>query len=290
MTYNPMNVELQTPTDKYLHYVGRHGNSMQYFNVVLIYVNKALRNGVPLNTPEHLRPSHMTHMMSIEKADTSKNNIRRFLNGFANFCVRHDLIPKNPFALVPPAHVEPADPHVITPDQAANLLEDVVENFPECVAGVAILLFAGLRKSEIVRLTWDSVSLEAGYIMLSSSITKTRRRRVVEISANLRRILELAPRQDPEMVLNHAMLTSLRYVFRRNNIPRNALRHTFASAKLALTKDVMRVSEEMGNSPQIVYAHYSGLYTPNQATLYYGTFPSSLRAYRRPEPSPASQD
>jgi integrase len=291
MTQETESITTLSPSDQYLHYVGRHGNTLQYFNVVKCYVNKALKAGVPLDEPKHLNASHMTLMMSREKAQCSKNCMRRFLNCYANFCERNDMIIKNPFRIVPPAFVEPLDPGVISPDTAANILDDVVENFPECLAGVAILMFAGVRKSEITRLRWSAVNREAGFIMMSSSITKTRRRRVIEITPNLDKILEYAPRvpdscvDGDDFVMSESRLTSLRYLFRRHDVPKNGLRHTFASSKLALTRDAMKVSEEMGNSPQVVHAHYSGLYTPNQAALYYGTFPNSLRAYRPHQPA-----
>ena len=63
-------------------------------------------------------------------------------------------------------------------------------------------------------------------------------------------------------------------------IPRkpNALRHSFASYRLALLGDAAKVAFEMGNSPQVVHSHYKNLVTPAEAERWFAIGPSEAAA------------
>ncbi len=75
-----------------------------------------------------------------------------------------------------------ADPGILTPDELAQLL--AVVDDPQLKLFIAIGAFAGLRPSEIERLRWRNIGTDT--IVLGRDVTKTKRRRVVPISANLR--------------------------------------------------------------------------------------------------------
>ncbi len=55
--------------------------------------------------------------------------------------------------------------------------------------------------------------------------------------------------------------------------PQNALRHSYGSYRLAQCHDAARVSLEMGNSPQIVFAHYRELVKPRDAERFWALAP-----------------
>ena len=57
---------------------------------------------------------------------------------------------------------------------------------PELVPFVAIGAFAGLRHAEIKRLDWQEIDLERGFIEVKGAKAKTRQRRLVPISENLK--------------------------------------------------------------------------------------------------------
>jgi hypothetical protein len=57
--------------------------------------------------------------------------------------------------------------------------------------------------------------------------------------------------------------------------PANAMRHSYASYRLADCHDAARVSLEMGNSPQIIFAHYRELVKPKDAKSYWQIKPAS---------------
>ena len=52
------------------------------------------------------------------------------------------------------------------------------------------------------------------------------------------------------------------------------MRHTFGSYRLAQCQDAAKVSLEMGNSPQMVFAHYRELVKPKDAERYWDIKPA----------------
>jgi hypothetical protein len=59
--------------------------------------------------------------------------------------------------------------------------------------------------------------------------------------------------------------------------PHNALRHSFASYRLAATQDAPRVALELGHSgsPQLVFSHYREVVTPEDAERYWQIRPAT---------------
>jgi integrase len=67
-----------------------------------------------------------------------------------------------------------------------------VASDPGLVPGLAFMLFAGVRPSEVERLAWPAAAAGDG-LVIGSSESKTRRRRLVPILAPLRAFLEAFP-------------------------------------------------------------------------------------------------
>ncbi len=55
----------------------------------------------------------------------------------------------------------------------------------------------------------------------------------------------------------------------------NALRHSYASYRLADIKDAARVALEMGNSPAMFFRNYRELVTEQQAAAWFGVLPET---------------
>lgn len=55
----------------------------------------------------------------------------------------------------------------------------------------------------------------------------------------------------------------------------DALRHSYASYRLALIKDVQQLAMEMGNSPSIIFRHYLSLKHEDEAEKWFGIRPKS---------------
>jgi len=55
--------------------------------------------------------------------------------------------------------------------------------------------------------------------------------------------------------------------------PRNVLRHSFISYRIAKVKSADQVALEAGNSPSIIFKHYRELTTEDQADSWFGIMP-----------------
>ena len=55
--------------------------------------------------------------------------------------------------------------------------------------------------------------------------------------------------------------------------PRNVLRHSFISYRIAKVKSADQVALEAGNSPSIIFKHYRELTTEEQADKWFGIVP-----------------
>ena len=56
----------------------------------------------------------------------------------------------------------------------------------------------------------------------------------------------------------------------------NVLRHSFASYKLAIKRDVNALALEMGNSPQMLKRDYLELATPRQGKHWFSLMPNDV--------------
>ena len=56
----------------------------------------------------------------------------------------------------------------------------------------------------------------------------------------------------------------------------DALRHSYASYRLAIIHDIPRLSLEMGNSPAIIKAHYLNLKHDDEGKAWFALRPSAL--------------
>src|SRR5262249_40126475 len=138
--------------------------------------------------------------------------------------------------------------------------------------------FAGLREAEIQRLDWSEVDLGRSHIEVKAAKAKTARRRIVPIRANLAawlrpyatikgRVVRVGARRKLERVRKAAGLTRW---------PKNGLRHSFASYRLAATHDAPRVAWELGHTtPHLLYNTYRELVLPNEAERYWKIAPAA---------------
>jgi integrase len=134
---------------------------------------------------------------------------------------------------------------------------------PELLSAVAIGAFAGLRSEELKRLDWSCVHIEEKHIEVPAKIAKTKTRRVVPLSDNLRRWL-LPYRKQSGRVFPFANLAiQFNKLSKKTGIPwkRNGLRHSFISYRVAKIDKVDKVALEAGNSATVIRSNYLKMVT-----------------------------
>jgi integrase len=135
-------------------------------------------------------------------------------------------------------------------------------------------LDAVLRSAEMARLDWSAVDLDRRIIEVRAGQAKTASRRVIPITDNLASWLAPLPRRGRVVpsCTQHKEITALA---KSLGIPwpRNVLRHSFISYRIAIVKSADQVALEAGNSPAIIFRHYRELTTEETAKEWFGIEP-----------------
>jgi integrase len=211
-------------------------------------------------------------MGGLKLGATTKNDMRRVLGTCGNWAEKqgHLIKGSNPFMGMVRYKEEKAAVSIFTPEQIASLLKKADATLRPFIALGA---FAGLRTAELQRMDWSEIDLDRGFITVAASKAKTRRRRLVPISDNLK--LWLTPlRQACGPICVHVCAQhAAREKCEGFKWAKNGLRHSFISYRLAILHDTARVALEAGNSPQVIFAHYRELVTPEAAEAWFDVKP-----------------
>jgi integrase len=146
---------------------------------------------------------------------------------------------------------------------------------PDLIPILAIGAFSGIRMAELDRLDWSAVDLERGIIELRAGQAKTGSRRVIPVTDNLAAWLEPLERKGmvvPSVKAHHRAVAAHAAAL-KIEWPRNVLRHSFISYRIATVKSADQVALEAGNSPSIIFKNYRELTTEEQADKWFGILP-----------------
>jgi integrase len=167
--------------------------------------------------------------------------------------------------------VKSGDVTIYSPAQFQKILHSAP---PHLIPMLAISAFAGIRTAELARLDWSAVDLDRGLIELRASQAKTASRRLIPITANLAAWLQPLERKG-RIIPSGEYAKESTALARALGIewPRNVLRHSFISYRIATVKSADQVALEAGNSPSIIFKHYRELTTEEQANDWFGIVP-----------------
>ena len=163
------------------------------------------------------------------------------------------------------------DVAVFTPEQMTKILHAAP---PHLIPILAIGAFSGIRMAELNRLDWSAIDLERGIIELRADQAKTASRRLVPITDNLRAWIEPLTRKGKVVrhTLLHREVTALARALKME-WPRNVLRHSYITYRIAKVKSADQVSLEAGNSPSVIFKNYRELTTEEEADKWFGILP-----------------
>jgi integrase len=162
---------------------------------------------------------------------------------------------------------------------SARELAALLENADETLRPlVAIGGLAGLRTAELLRLDWADVWRVPGHIEVTAKKAKTRARRLVEICRALQAWLEpYRVRERGKLWSGHEVTFQQHFVnlCEQADVTRkvNGLRHGFATHYFALHQNENATAAQMGDSPQMVFAHYRGLATKREGEQWFNILP-----------------
>jgi len=195
-----------------------------------------------------------------------------------SYAAQRRMIQFNPVTFTAKPKLVDAPPEIFTVDQLRGLLEAAQKTEPEVLPMLAIGAFTGLREAEIQRLDWNEVKFARGHIDVMAAKAKSARRRIVPIQPNLAAWLQPYSAMQGTLVPKAARgkLERVRKAARLTKWPKNGLRHSYASYRLAAIHDAPRVAAELGHTtPQLLYSTYRELVLPEEAERYWKIAPAA---------------
>jgi len=231
------------------------------------------------------------------KGTSPRNQIndRLAVSNFLNWCVRRQFAVTNNMEPVDKPAVDSQEPSVLAVGDCRKLLA-AARDYKDglLLPYVAVSLFAGLRPTELSRLTWDRVDLTEKTITLDGSMAKTRQRRIVKLPDNcIDWLLPLAPKKPnfvPAAFQRHFGRVKLAASFNGEEETKTAdgkklrpwvqdyMRHTAISMYLATHKHEGEAATWAGNSPNVIHRHYKGLVKEADATEFWSLAPATVKS------------
>lgn len=225
-------------------------------------------------------------------------NFHRIAKRLFAYAVPRGYCEKNIFTTIDKPKVKAKETvGIFTPDELQAILS---EAHPDLVPWLAIGAFAGLRAAELDRLHWEDINFERGHVEVKSSKSKTAKRRLVPITDALAAWLEPYRNKGRTGSIRPKNFHNKRRAAYRaagfstpcsepdgdkkraqelRRAPDNALRHSFASYRLADTNDAPKTAMELGHtSTTLLFSTYRELVSPETAKEYWAIRPSGTAA------------
>jgi integrase len=216
-----------------------------------------------------------TWLRQVAKHPRTRNNFRQHIVTLFRWARDRGYLPREAQTeaeRLPLAKDRGSDIEVFSPSAMEILLNAADEILRPYLA---IRAFAGVRDSELRRLTWENIRFEQGVIEIRAGQAKTATRRLIPILPNLR--AWIAPYKGRTGRISYANAERIaRRVANENGIKwiHNGLRHGYGSYRLAVIKNTAQTAHEMGNTERMVHRHYKELVTESEGIAWFAISPA----------------
>lgn len=212
------------------------------------------------------------------------NNLRESIVALHRFARRERILGAEltSVELIERRRVE-SDVATYTPDELRKIIAVVPR---EWLPFVVLGAFCGIRpmeispdpKSEKPGLTWGNILWAKKKVDVPARVSKTRRRRFVPLSDAAAAFLH-DRRHEPASARLCPIVRSPSEVWSKAaGVPwkPDALRHSYASYRLALTQNMAALALELGNSPAMIFKHYLDLKHEDEARKWFSIRPTKV--------------
>ena len=241
------------------------------------YLNKAK------NVANHF-PDKLTHKITADDIQTVLNQLpkgsvisyKRVLNALfkwgalspQGFHVGNAIKEVETFATTKEA------PQVLNIDEVQRFLSAIKGELDGKYLSYYVLsIFAGLRRSEVGRLTWDDVDLERKHIYVSAEVSKTNSSRYVELMPNAIKWLKLCDQSESILTVPTKRQAIIRQKANLKKWQRNIMRHTACSMYYAYHEDEGALTSWAGHGLDVFLKHYKNAVLKQDAILFWSLNP-----------------
>ena len=243
----------------------------------------ALSRWLPLKPASEVQAADIEQWLNRSGwAAKTRNSRLGYASSMFNWGIKVELMAKNPCAGIERARLVADEIGTLTLRECEKLLN--AANGTRLLPYVVFGMFCGIRRAELERLTWDSVNLTEGTIIVGAKTAKTRTRRVVDICEAALAWLALVPAEtmQADVRIVPSDFKDIWREFREKagiaEWPNNALRHTFASMHYALHQNEAKLQAQMGHeSATMLHKHYRALKTRTEAEKFWALRPRKSR-------------
>ena len=226
----------------------------------------------PLST---ITPSELNdYVFKQGNSSRTRKNVRTTINTFYAYARTEGFVAKEHPGVPQPGkkRVERCNVQVFTPEEMQKLLAAAK---PEVVVPLALTAFAGIRAAELKRLDWQRINLAEGHIEIVADVAKTGIRRLAPIPENLKEWLIKYFHHSGKVCIYSNLWQQYEKAAKKAGVKwkRNALRHGFASYRVAATKNIPQTALEAGNSPQVIQRDYMKVVSEREAMQWFSISP-----------------
>ena len=231
------------------------------------------RRNIAEKTEEHYKnttrllildePNKLTHRFTVSDIDrilsaydnpNSYKTYRRGINTFFNWAKRFHYCLENPCDRLDRPPSDTSSIAILSLDEVKRLLKlSTLLHDGSCAASVAILLYAGLRPSELQDLKPENI--KDGYIRVTGGKLRRKLKRSVPIVSILKKWLKAYPFQGVPDGWSYKQRV-LRKSTKAERWVSDVIRHTSISYQLERDRDEGRVAFNNGTSAQMINQHY----------------------------------
>lgn len=228
---------------------------------------------------ENVKPAHIEKLLAKRSnlSISALKHIRLTLNQIFDTAIENKFLSANPVGKLKIPREEESKPMVFSPEEITKIIKAI----PKHKYGkyVGILLYTGMRISEMLALQWDDVDFENEIIIVKHSFTrkegggtemkatKSGKQRCVGITKELKEIL-LSIEKTGDFVLNengkhlttHQFEKRYQKFFKENEIEYKSphkCRHTFATRLITAGANIRAVQDLLGHSTVVTTEKYT---------------------------------
>jgi site-specific recombinase XerD len=195
--------------DKWLELYKKNGKKKVAYSTYRnykMYVDKHIKPHIGKLKFEQVRPAHIEQLYTKLPSDMShsaKRHINIALNGIFKTAIENRFCKENPVQSMPMPQDNAGTVKVFAPQQVAKIISDA-KTHPNGIY-VLLPLYTGMRASEMTALMWSAIDFKNDEIIIRSAMTraesggyeegqtKSRKSRIVPISAELKSVLQALP-------------------------------------------------------------------------------------------------
>lgn len=205
-------------------------------------------------------------------APATRKSYRVDLQTLFSFAIGRGWIEKNPATAIPVPMIDDKPPGILTVEECSRLMKACKENDPAMCGFFALALFAGIRPSQLLRMTAENVDLESKVARAAGWQTKSRQNRIVELSDNCIAWCKVGLEVPP--VNWRKRSDRIRILSKVENWTHDCLRHSFCSYHLAMNGSAEKTALQMGHhSTQMIFQHYRELVKKTEAEKFWKITP-----------------